>query len=263
MEDKRRRVRAEMVVEVPCVQEGGDRTHFRAVTQNISASGALLVSPVAPVVGARWDVEVRLEPGEPALATSARVIWARPHAARGVWYAGVRFLRMPPAARARVARAVVEAHKGLLSFLLEVNAFRDFTAADCEALSPYCFRHDLEKGEVFYREGETRDALFIIRRGTVRIYKKGVQEDEVIAVASSGEIFGEVALVMKRSHGANIQALVDTELVGISGAAYEFLREDNPTLAIKLMDVLLRFLSQRLERTTKRLFSPVRLDEKP
>ena len=44
--------------------------------------------------------------------------------------------------------------------------------------------------------------------------------------------------------------------MGISGGAYDYLKWSDPELALKLSEVLIRFLVKRLGRTTRKLFAP-------
>lgn len=258
MEENRRfrRIEASLSVEVERAKGA-----FTVRTQNLSAGGALLVSPVKPAPDEEWRVEIRVEPDDPPLPASARVVWARPHPDGGLWHAGIRFERMATKDRIVLRKRLRAYRLGLLAFTKEIHAFGDFTERDRMRLAAYCFRHDLAAGEIFYREGETGGSLFIIRHGTVRIYKSGSAREVTIATAGSGELFGEVSIVLRRPHGANVKAVVATELVGISAAAFDYLKWRNPRLALKLTDVLLRSLANRLGQTTRRLLSPIHLDE--
>ncbi len=50
------------------------------------------------------------------------------------------------------------------------------------------------KGDIIFSEGEVGDALYIIRTGFVKVTKKHVDTDQIIAYLSHGNYFGEIAL---------------------------------------------------------------------
>ena len=141
--------------------------------------------------------------------------------------------------------------------------FKEFSIGDTLLLSELCYRHFLRRQEVFFRRGvkqDRLDGLFIVRRGMIQVYKKVTRlREEKIAVASMGEIFGELSLVGSSPHTASIRAVNDSELVEINRETYDRFKQNHPDVAMKLMEVMLKVLAKRLGRTTRMLFSPVRI----
>jgi CRP-like cAMP-binding protein len=95
--------------------------------------------------------------------------------------------------------------------------------------------------------------MHIIKSGTVKIVKKVKDKENTIAVLNPGEFFGEMALLdgMPRSAGAKAGEAV--KVITISRANYAALRERAPKTALKLMDILVNVLSNRLRQTNKNL----------
>ncbi len=100
-------------------------------------------------------------------------------------------------------------------------------------------------GQPVLREGDSGDALYMIRAGTVRIFAassggpQGVAEaarkpdgrtDSLVPLADlpSGEIFGEIAVIHLQPRVATVVALTDVELYRLEAAATIKLLQDNP-----------------------------------
>lgn len=72
-------------------------------------------------------------------------------------------------------------------------------------------------GETIFREGDSPNGLFLIRRGRVHITRDG----EVLDKLGKNEFFGEMALVDSRPRSANAVAMDDTECVRVSSADFQ------------------------------------------
>ena len=53
-------------------------------------------------------------------------------------------------------------------------------------------------------------------------------------------------------------AVNDTTLIQINKMGLQLVKEENPALACKIMELVARSLADRLKRATKKLFCPVR-----
>mgnify|MGYP005673455217 CR=1 FL=1 len=163
----------------------------------------------------------------------------------------------------RLASAVEDRIRRIVQFFKEFPLFGSFTEEDAHLLSELCYTHYLRRKQVFFRQGvkhDQLDGLFMVRRGMVQIYRPISRlREEKIAVASAGEIFGELSLVLTEPHSASIRAVNDSELIEITRETYEEIKTHHIHLAVKLMELMLKVLAKRLGRTTKMLFSPTRI----
>ena len=75
---------------------------------------------------------------------------------------------------------------------------------------------------------------------------------------SEGEFFGELALIDGSPRSATIIAGGETSLVRLSNEAYKKLRTEHSATGFKITDVLLKYLSQRIRRTTKKAASLIK-----
>jgi CRP/FNR family transcriptional regulator/CRP/FNR family cyclic AMP-dependent transcriptional regulator len=142
---------------------------------------------------------------------------------------------------------------GAADFLTEYKSFKDFDKDDLASLGQSCSQDSYAKDDVLFQEEAPGDRMHIIKSGTVKIVKKVKDKENTIAVLNPGEFFGEMALLdgMPRSAGAKAGEAVT--VITISRANYAALRDRAPKTALKLMDILVNVLSNRLRQTNKNL----------
>jgi CRP/FNR family transcriptional regulator, cyclic AMP receptor protein len=138
-------------------------------------------------------------------------------------------------------------------FLTEYKSFKDFDKDDLAALGSACSEDSFGKDDMVFQEEAPGDRMHIIKSGTVKIVKKVKDKENTLAVLNPGEFFGEMALLdgMPRSAGAKAGEAVT--VITISRAHYAALRDKAPKTALKLMDILVNVLSNRLRQTNKNL----------
>ena len=120
-------------------------------------------------------------------------------------------------------------------------------------------------GELICREGESTTEMFVLRSGSVRIFKarapsarSSSQPPEIeLAVLHKGDFFGEMSLLEGLPRDASAQAVGGAEvLVMTPGALLVRLRRD-PTFAFEL----LRRLSGRVRTLNARLIAAMSAHE--
>lgn len=103
--------------------------------------------------------------------------------------------------------------------------------------------------ELICREGESSAEMFVIRRGSVRVFKASPRGELELAVLTKGDFFGEMSVLEGLPRDASAQAIGEAEvLVMTAGALLVRLRRD-PTFAFEL----LRRLSGRVRSLNARL----------
>jgi CRP/FNR family cyclic AMP-dependent transcriptional regulator len=102
----------------------------------------------------------------------------------------------------------------------------------------------VEEGVAIFREGDRADAMFIVRRGSVRIEREG----EVLRHLAAGEVFGEMALVDAAPRSADAIAGADCELAVVDEAAFQELVVHLPAFALELLRTVVRRLREETTR---------------
>jgi CRP/FNR family transcriptional regulator, cyclic AMP receptor protein len=139
-----------------------------------------------------------------------------------------------------------------LYFVIEYPIFRDFEADDVDALGSLCEEKNLPAGAYLFRENEPGDAMCIVKQGVLNVSKVINGETKHVNILNAGEFCGEMALIDGSPRSANITAKEDTAVIVLSCEAYKRLRKEHPATALKIADVLLKTLSFRLRRSTRR-----------
>ena len=144
-----------------------------------------------------------------------------------------------------VERVVPEPETAML--LSEMELFKgrkDETLVDLEArlTSRVC-----AAGETVYSRGEPGDALFMIRRGSVKIFAPiGAGRTRHIATFGRGDFFGGLAFLDGRPRGNDAIAAVETEFFVLSLEQFNAISEEHKRLALTLLSAISRTLALRL-----------------
>jgi CRP-like cAMP-binding protein len=97
----------------------------------------------------------------------------------------------------------------------------------------------LDAGEFLFREGDAADALYILKKGTLRV----VSGSSVYETLKSGGIVGEMAIVDQRARrSASVIAGTRAELLKIDRTQFLALVANNPDFSIEVMQVMARRL---------------------
>jgi SulP family sulfate permease len=144
-----------------------------------------------------------------------------------------------------VERATPEPERPML--LAEMELFKgrkDDTLADLEARLTHRI---CAAGEMVYSRGEAGDALYMIRRGSVKIFAPiGAGRTRHIATFGRGDFFGGLAFLDGRPRGNDAIAAVETEFFVLSLEQFNSLSEEHKRLAITLLSAIARTLALRL-----------------
>jgi len=142
---------------------------------------------------------------------------------------------------------------GVADFLTEYKTFQNFEEPDLQALSEECTEGAFKKEELIFQEESAGDKMYIIRQGSVKVFKKIKNNETTLAIVNPGEFFGEMALLDGGPRSAAAKAIEEVKTLVISTKNFDALREKNPHVALRIMDVLVRTLSTRLRQANKNL----------
>ena len=140
-----------------------------------------------------------------------------------------------------------------VSYLAKYAPFKSFDGNDLEAMGSVGEEKTVKKDELVFDEDSKGDSMYVIKSGAVKILKKVKNQENTIAVLNPGEFFGEMALLDGLPRSAAVRATGDAELFMISLDGYQKLRKDKPHTALKLMDIIIKVLSNRLRQANKNL----------
>jgi len=92
-------------------------------------------------------------------------------------------------------------------------------------------------GEIIVREGDTGQSLFLLLRGKVAVLKRCEDGSEAqVSELGSGEIFGEMTLLLDAPRSATVKAVAECELLQVNRSCFGELLQRNPHLLDRLAD---------------------------
>ncbi|HEV2761906.1 MAG TPA: DUF1003 domain-containing protein [Pyrinomonadaceae bacterium] len=133
-----------------------------------------------------------------------------------------------------------------LEALRSVPLFSSLDDAATSALLDLLDVRRFRAGSVLFRTGDAGDALYFIETGRVRILVHDADGDEVtLAELSSGDFFGEMAIINGTPRSADAAVTEDALLAVLSRDDFlDFVRH-NPEVALKMLGAV----AERLRRT--------------
>ncbi len=90
------------------------------------------------------------------------------------------------------------------------------------------------KGETVFQEGETSDALSILRKGEVQLYYSEAPTEKNMEYAHSGDLIGEMSLLGRRANLSTAQAIEDSEVLKFTLSSLDQIITNNPIFALRL-----------------------------
>lgn len=131
--------------------------------------------------------------------------------------------------------------------LAEMEMFKnrkDDTLADLDARLE---RRTYPAGAAIYTRGEPGDAIYLIRRGMVKVFAPlGAGRTRHIATFGRGDFFGGLAFLDGRPRGNDAIAATETEFFVLSQEQFNLLAEEHKRLAVTLLTAIARSLALRL-----------------
>ena len=107
-----------------------------------------------------------------------------------------------------------------------------------------------KKGTMIFKEGDIEKSLGIIVKGSIDIYKAGVNEGNKIATLKKAQTFGEMALVDGEPRSATGIAAQNSLIFFITREELISLFNESHRLGFKLLWKVSKIISQRLRNTT-------------
>ncbi|MCH7865981.1 MAG: cyclic nucleotide-binding domain-containing protein [Proteobacteria bacterium] len=94
------------------------------------------------------------------------------------------------------------------------------------------------EGDLIFKEGDSGDGAFIVETGLIGIFKTVEGEEVQLATMTTGELFGEMAIVDGSARMAHAVALEDSVIVSLPRAGLEALLAKQAPLVKTLIKIL-------------------------
>jgi CRP/FNR family transcriptional regulator, cyclic AMP receptor protein len=137
-----------------------------------------------------------------------------------------------------------------LNYLTTIEIFRDLSRPEIEAIDRQLSMSTSPAGNVFYMPEETGEVLFLLKKGTVQLYRLTPEGKKiVIATLGPGSLFGEMSLIGQGMHSTFAEAVDECKLCVMSRADVERLMREKPQVALRIVEAL----GERLVHTERQL----------
>ena len=137
-----------------------------------------------------------------------------------------------------------------VAYLSETDLFQDMDARDLEQLERGTAMTTCQRGTVFYTPGETGEVLFILKKGRVNLYRMTAEGKKLVtATVEPGTVFGEMSMIGQGMVDSFAEAAADCTLCVMSRTDVERLIREQPSVSLRL----LQLLATRLDAAEERL----------
>jgi len=121
-----------------------------------------------------------------------------------------------------------------IALLARVPALNLLGMAALQVLAIGAEQRDYGYGDVLFHQNDIADAGYVVRRGSFRI----AAEDGPEMVVGTGELIGELALIVDMRRPATATALEHSTVVRVSRTLYQRVLESHPDAARRVRDDL-------------------------
>lgn len=102
-------------------------------------------------------------------------------------------------------------------------------------------------GTVLFREGESCEGMYIIRKGRVRLFKKIAEEEVTIDILRDGDFFGEMACLLGQPRSINAMVEEESQILCVGPDILTELFRQKNGLGIKILGNLASRLKKSYE----------------
>jgi CRP-like cAMP-binding protein len=103
---------------------------------------------------------------------------------------------------------------------------------------PNEFNRIYPKDTLIFAEGETGKELFIIQKGSVKIIRVVDNNEVLLTMLKTGDVFGEMALLESKPRAASAVAYEDCQVMVVNQDSFKLIIETQPQLINKIATLL-------------------------
>jgi CRP/FNR family transcriptional regulator, cyclic AMP receptor protein len=145
-----------------------------------------------------------------------------------------------------------------VALLSAVPVFETLGTRELARIAQLSVPRRFDAGQVVFREGDSSDTCYIVRRGHARAIREHPDGRSItLATFGPGDFFGELAMFDDERRSATVEAVDALEAVAILGPDMRRLMRDNNEITVKLVTALGRRLRAANERLARQSFQTV------
>jgi CRP/FNR family transcriptional regulator, cyclic AMP receptor protein len=136
-----------------------------------------------------------------------------------------------------------------LGFLAGLPFFAELNAPVLATLAQQSVFRLVEKGETLFFQSDSAEAAYVVYNGVISIVLSSSDGRElVINEMQAGDLFGELGILTRKSRSTNAVARTKSEVLVIPGRVFRKILEDEPRIAMRLLEIT----ADRLQMSGKR-----------
>lgn len=139
----------------------------------------------------------------------------------------------------------------LFNILEKIPLFKDLTEESYKLITSNITLDYYPAHHTIFSEGDQGDAMYIIKRGMVKIFQgpaDDLDEQKVLATLSDNSFFGEMALISEQPRNATALTLENSEIFVLKKDDFNNLVNNNPSLAEQISSEFI----QRIKSNTRK-----------
>jgi CRP/FNR family cyclic AMP-dependent transcriptional regulator len=144
-----------------------------------------------------------------------------------------------------------------LSIFQDAALYHSFGETDWSVLAQAFREVAVPPGSALFHEGDPGDGFYLVRSGHMRMRRMVKAEggtepkEQLLTVVNAGQLFGEMALVDQVARSADAMSEEGAKLYHLTGLEFERLKKEAPFTALKIQDLLVATLCDRLRAANK------------
>jgi CRP-like cAMP-binding protein len=149
----------------------------------------------------------------------------------------------------------------LEAFLATVPILRELSPEQLQEIAPLFQEEHHPAGALILRQGQQSQAVYFLRSGQLAVRVQRPEGRETVAYLQPGALFGELSFITGRTCSADVEVVVDADVVSMSKEMVHRLPKHRETILRGMMTVVAERLHDTVTRGTRTTEYPVVLLE--
>lgn len=130
-------------------------------------------------------------------------------------------------------------------FLREVELFHDLPEDDLERIAGIAIERHYERGEYVFMEGQTRESIYFIEHGLVKISRVDEEgREQIVNIIAPPQMFPHVGFFDNSPYPGTAEVLTPAKLWAVRSGRLDELMTANPEMMKRLMGIMGRRIRQ-------------------
>jgi cAMP-dependent protein kinase regulator len=130
-----------------------------------------------------------------------------------------------------------------------IPLFSDFTQEEFNEFTKRMILHTLPPGKPIIREGDTGRSVFILTRGSVRVFATMMGKKVELAALQASDFFGEIAFLTGSPRTATVETTEESDVLEVEEQDLNEMIAKSP----RIKDVLKNYHEQRVKSTLEKV----------